>query len=86
MLKATTIYLDVEYCNICITGKLHVQTHDDATEGIFVKLTVTARCILYANFPMNSRQTQHFITKNPATSTSFGSYKPTCIIHNRTQT
>ena len=43
MLKPTTIYLDLESRNMCITGKLH----DDTTVGIYAKLTVTQLVAIY---------------------------------------
>jgi len=66
MLKPTTVYLDLESRNMCITGKLYVQTHYDTTARIFAKLTAT-RCNLYAKVPMNRRQTQYFITRKSHT-------------------
>jgi len=47
MLKRTTIYLDLESRNMCITGKLDIQTHDNTTAGISAKLTVTKPVAIY---------------------------------------
>jgi hypothetical protein len=43
----TTVYLDLESPNMCVTGQLHVQTHNDKTAEIFAKVTVTQTVAIY---------------------------------------